>query len=1426
MNKKIVSFVLLSTLLLSACSSLKKSKKNSNAPTYEGMTIAETNNYQLNALRGDNNNDNSHAGQHDNGNHYGHNNDTDEEIETEINNLIDIDVETDDEVKNFVSPGRDFIIEVHLSNPKNYEIQSFTLNGVKYANYMFEKGSSLELLLLKTQAPSESGYHPYTIDAIKYIDGTEIKDVDMSHAEKTIKVGVKHLHEPNANIQSYVIGTNYLDFTVLVNDQDSLIQAGTLFAYLSDGEQQIESKPLQIGSNDIRFDNLLMVNTYQLGIVGVYDLVDGRYLHEEWFVKESFRTDSAFKFVSVDSDTESISYDIEKTGEVGEIKSISYVDLVTNASVDITDNELHVIDGLLSNHSYQLSLTYQYPCNNETVDQVVYYDIQTNTKDAPEIIFDKIILDIDSIEYSVQVKDSFDICQIDSVDLYLEDETFVKSNETLLEGKFTDLLSDTTYEIVVSYHFDRNDGNGQQEEKANVIVSTKAREIPAFVPNQIELDNSELCFDEHGAIIGIADTHDDIIYVNAPITDHAFEGVEEFSTLVIGEGCTLIGEEAFNSAFSITTVIVLGDQLPGLVFNTFGGVWDSNFTVYCLDSHYDEFVNFETDDYWWNVCRNRILAPFSQMDENLENNLFKFIETTKNSLSYTFTVRDVDNTITGVKVELFDGSQVVETKQDSLSGNFENLLSDHSYNIKATITYDLKDGKTVDVVCFEKHAKTNFKYKPVILLGNFQPDDSELSFDSDGYIIGLSSSHDDIIYLNAPVKEEAFESCQSFKTLVIGDGCTYIGKQAFNHAISITTVVIVAKQLPELVYNTFGQVWDSNFAVYCPDNQYENFVNYATNDTLWNSIRSRIFARFSTMPASLEKQIFQYAVTTTTSLGFRFTLNDVDNTVLSKKVELFDGSDLVAIVNDSFTGEFTNLISNHSYKLKATISYDLNDGNGVVLTSVERAVETNAKQKPTLMLSGVIADDEELTLDENGYVTGINVLHDDTIYIDHPIKANAFENANNIETVILGAGCTYIGESAFADAYSVKNIILLSRNLPTLVYNTFSSIWDYDTFKFYVFDEDYERIKNTSTDDELWNARKDQCLARYSSMPAELESDIFHYIISTNDSIEYSFSFVDSDDTLVSKVVELYDGENKIAENTTSLSGTFDGLLSNHQYSIRVHYEYDLNDGLGNQQEIVSENVTTVSCSEAQILFNRSGEALNGTSTLSYEPYGSGYNVNGFGTFMGNIVVLGGIYNGLPVTDVGQHALINCNWINSAIVLDTVTHLHAEVFYGVPLKQIIFQSTVPPTLDYNVLGYNQAEVYVPDEAYDAYASIPNDSLWLTSIVNAGHLHRFSELGVNFDEFFYGTYDAKITSNSYELGFSLNDPDSTIVSVTGYLYCNDALIQTVENLVGTIPLSELTPDTSYKLVIEYVYNLHDGGENITKTIPILFETLES
>ena len=337
-------------------------------PTYEGMTIvSQTRDIPTNALalnsakKGNGNNpweDRPGWKPGDGNPHTNYDKEEPEEPEQDIDDIVEIDIVDDGEIKYYVTPGEVFIIQVHLSNPKQYEIQSFTLNGVKYANYMFEEGSTMELLLLEVTAPMESGYTEYTIDAIKYIDGTEIKDVRFE-GDKTIKAGIAYTQAPSAVLVSKAAGTTSADVQIDITDNENVIGETPVKLYLSDGENVVQEKELTIGQNDIQITDLLMGKTYEIGVATYYDMIDGNGNKEAWLLKDTITTEKAFSITEATIYQSQMEFTVEKLGEIGQITAIELIDKDSGEVVDsLSDFTQTWFTGLLSNHAYGVKVTF------------------------------------------------------------------------------------------------------------------------------------------------------------------------------------------------------------------------------------------------------------------------------------------------------------------------------------------------------------------------------------------------------------------------------------------------------------------------------------------------------------------------------------------------------------------------------------------------------------------------------------------------------------------------------------------------------------------------------------------------------------------------------------------------------------------------------------------------------------------------------------------------------------------------------------------------------------------------------------------------------------------------------------------------------------------------------------------------------------
>ena len=116
----------------------------------------------------------------------------------------------------------------------------------------------------------------YTIDAIKYIDGTEIKDVVID-GNKTVKAGIKTEDQLVAEFTTPNIGTNSISFFSTINDKRDLIaySNGIIKAVIYDGEAIVAEKTLSTAKTEVVFDNLKTNSLYQYAIVAYYDDLSG-----------------------------------------------------------------------------------------------------------------------------------------------------------------------------------------------------------------------------------------------------------------------------------------------------------------------------------------------------------------------------------------------------------------------------------------------------------------------------------------------------------------------------------------------------------------------------------------------------------------------------------------------------------------------------------------------------------------------------------------------------------------------------------------------------------------------------------------------------------------------------------------------------------------------------------------------------------------------------------------------------------------------------------------------------------------------------------------------------------------------------------------------------------------------------------------------
>ena len=482
-RKNIVALLLILTMICSlfaftGCSDKESGEKQ--VPVYQGMTITNASTSTMSLMGSsyrsgeimllsankENNGDNGNHNGHYKGDHTDRNdtideenpypdNDENENIEEEIKSSLNV-VGSPDTIY-YTEPNQDIYINIHIDNPDSFEIMSFTLNGKKYSSYMFEEGSDMETIVLKYNVGDATGIIEYTIDAIKYIDGTEIKDVIID-GNKTVMAGVKTQNQVSANISNLNIGTNSLAFDANIKDNNALIEfsKGALKAVLYDGFSIVAEKDLVVGDNTVNFDRLKTNTLYQYAVVGYYDNLSGDGFGMNVLYKDAFYTDSMVLFDNITVGQENISFSFlwhedHQSKAISALKLYKGDNFVKNVDVSATS-----ISALLSNTTYKFVAEYSNGNNTESI----YIEFTTFAKTAPSFVVKNESITTNSMNAQCDITDVDNILSSYKVELY-KDNTFVSDNSDKAID-FTGLDYYTDYAVKISYTYDLNDGNGNQ----------------------------------------------------------------------------------------------------------------------------------------------------------------------------------------------------------------------------------------------------------------------------------------------------------------------------------------------------------------------------------------------------------------------------------------------------------------------------------------------------------------------------------------------------------------------------------------------------------------------------------------------------------------------------------------------------------------------------------------------------------------------------------------------------------------------------------------------------------------------------------------------------------------------------------------------------------------------------------------------------
>ena len=632
-------------------------------PVYKGMTISRSFATSSAATAAE---DNSNHYGHFKGDHDNRNDEVDQNkpfedpnapsIENKANSTLDV-VGSAESIY-YADKNQNVFITIKLSNPDSYEILSFTLNGKKYSNYMFENGSDMENLVLKVNVGDVGGIVEYTIDAIKYVDGTEIKDVRMD-GDRTVKAGVRASDQTYVNVTNEQKTMTSISFDAQVVDLYSLIEksGGYAKAVLYDGVNML-TKDIKVGEKtSVVFDNLTPNTVYQYGVVALYDNLSGNGAKLNTIYKKAVYTDTIVLFKDVQVGKESIEWGF-LWNESFANKQMSAISLWQNgAKVQDVDTTATRLDGLKSNNKYTLKATYK---NLQNQDETIAIEFVTYAKAVPTVEITNVQSTQTQVSFELNITDTDNVGAISKIELlHGEDEPIVAENTA---RSFENLLSNNDYTIQVTYVYDLNDGVGEQQIVKTTSITTKAKAVPTVEIANAQSTQTQVSFE-----------------LNVTDTDNV--GAITKIELLHGEDVPIVAETSDIRAFE----------------NLFS---NNDYTVkvtytYDLNDGVGERQIVKTAS---------ITTKAKAMPSATISNLSSTQSTIECDVAYT----DVDSVGSVVEIALYRLENKIKSVPFATHVSFDGLESGKEYKVVVTYKYDLNDGKS------EQTATANAKYSTLI----------------------------------------------------------------------------------------------------------------------------------------------------------------------------------------------------------------------------------------------------------------------------------------------------------------------------------------------------------------------------------------------------------------------------------------------------------------------------------------------------------------------------------------------------------------------------------------------------------------------------------------------------------------------------------------------------------------------------------------
>ena len=431
----------------------------------------------------------------------------------------------------YANQNEDLYITIHIDNPDKFEILSFTLNGEKYSSYMFEPGSDMENLILRCNVGNAVGVVEYTIDAIKYVDGTEIKDVRMD-GDRTIRVGVYTEVQPTVSFEAVECSFSEIALNITVDDAYGILSLtdSDIQAYLCLGEEILTSQPINVsGTTALRFTDLNDNTSYRIVVFANYDAFDGEGKTERYISEYTLTTATAVTIQTNNVSYYEATYQLIWNEDFPNKTALSFALYRGEDKIcDLNADEASLTD-LLSDTEYTLKAEFKLD------DKIKTREVSFITKKVPtpQININNLSSDLYSASFTLSYDDPLNLIEIEKIEL-LKDNSVVRTIDEQESIVIDNLELLQYYNIRVSYSYDLLNGDGKQTESVTQKFTTQSKGL------QIS----------DGIVVGIGTCKESTVYVNMPIGRKAFAN-SQCSEFILGDGVLTIGEGAFMNCHNL-----------------------------------------------------------------------------------------------------------------------------------------------------------------------------------------------------------------------------------------------------------------------------------------------------------------------------------------------------------------------------------------------------------------------------------------------------------------------------------------------------------------------------------------------------------------------------------------------------------------------------------------------------------------------------------------------------------------------------------------------------------------------------------------------------------------------------------------------------------------------------------------------------------